>query len=126
MLSRTRTLFQIHGSDGTILNHGFREREWAERHLAAGHYPEGAIIVEHSYESEPAPYERVLFASDVPEVDYPLLLAGMQRFLNMTADAGRPSDAMRSEVRSYLSLGREAYVKAQDWQPQPSYSEPNL
>jgi hypothetical protein len=45
----------------------------------------------------------VLLESSVPEHAYSACIGAMHSFLNATPDAGRPSDAMRSVVASYLA-----------------------
>jgi hypothetical protein len=103
----TKTTYQIVLTDGTILNWGFPTREQSEKDLASGRYDSkithenAAYVREHTYEVTPAPYEQVMIDAEIPADHRIALLTDMQRFLNSTPDAGRPSDAMRSAVRSY-------------------------
>lgn len=96
---KIRTVTQLISADGNVLNFSIGDNpKFIETQLAK--YP-GSYLKDHTYEIEVAPYEKVLIDSGIPESAWPLLCADMQRFLNMSADAGRPSDAMRSAVRAY-------------------------
>jgi hypothetical protein len=97
--------------DGKIINHSVSD------HMAAQGYADrfpGSRYVEEAVEVEVAPYERVLIDSGIPEAHWGLLRADMQRFLNMTPDSGRPSDAMRSAVRAFKAghLTEESFEAA--------------
>ena len=58
-----------------------------------------------------APYEKVLRESTIPACDHASLVEGMRVMLHRTGDAGRPSDAMRSQVSLYGRIGREDYLR---------------
>lgn len=109
--TRTTVRRQLHGADGEIINHSVNEHMLANGY--ADRFP-GSTVVEVEVETEVAPYERVLIDSDIPEEAWPLLKRDMGRFLNMTPDSGRPSDAMRSAVRAFEAghLTEESYAAA--------------
>lgn len=105
------TRFEVLAADGTQLNWGWSLREAADRD-AARHA--GARVVEHTYETEVCASDRVLIDSGIPESEWSLIRADARRALNMTADAGRPSDATRSAVAAYKAghLTEESFAAA--------------
>lgn len=119
--TRTRERQELRAADGTVLNYSVNEHMIARGYLDG--FP-GATLVTVFDEVEVCPYERVLIDSGIGEEHWPLLRADMGRFLNMTADAGRPSDAMRSAVRAFKNgtLTPESFAAAT---PKAHYSEEN-
>lgn len=109
--TRTVTIRRLVAADGTILNWSvsdhMAEQGYADR------FPGSRYVIEQ-VEQEIAPYERVLVDSGIPEEHWSLLRADMQRFLNMSADSGLPSDAMRSAVRAFKAghLTEESFAAA--------------
>lgn len=60
---------------------------------------------------KPCAMDVVFNESGIPDEDRNVVYLMTQRFLNMTSDAGRPSDAMRSTVSSYKQLGRDEFIR---------------
>ena len=89
---------ELQAADGSMLNYSIG----AHRTVAdyADRYP-GCRVVETMEHVEVNASEKVLIDSGISEEHWPLLRADARRMSNMTADAGRPSDAMRSSVRAF-------------------------
>ncbi len=89
---------ELRAADGSCINYS------VSAHMLDNGYQDqfpGSTLVECVSAVEVAPYERVLIDSGIPERHWPHLRASMNRALNMTPDAGRPSDAMRSAVWAF-------------------------
>lgn len=93
-----RTTYRVVAADGSILNWGWPSQEVADRD-AARH--EGATVVRYDYLIEVDASTKVLIDSGIPEQHWPEVRSEAHLAMNMTMDAGRPSDAMRSAVRMW-------------------------
>jgi hypothetical protein len=96
--TRPQTRHELRAADGSTINYSVTE------HMLAGGYADrfpGATVVTIHEHVEVNASERVLIDSGIAEEHWSLLRADARRFGNMTADAGRPSDAMRSAVRAF-------------------------
>lgn len=109
--TRPATRHELQAADGTRINYSVTDHMLANGY--ADRFP-GSRVVTITEDVEVAPYERVLIDSGIPEEHWPLLCRDMQRNLNMTADSGRPSDAMRSAVRAFQAghLTEESFAAA--------------
>ena len=96
--TRTTTRRRLVDADGEIINWSVNDHMVASGY--ADHFPDSRYV-EETVEVEVTASERVLIDSGIAEEHWPLLRADMTRFLNMTPDSGRPSDAMRSAVRAF-------------------------
>lgn len=74
-----------------------------------------------------APYRQVILDAIADGIVLPedesALFGNVTRALNMTADAGRPSDAARSAVREYQMVGREEFLRRMGERPGGYYPE---
>lgn len=89
---------ELVAADGSRINYSVTEhmleQGYADRHP-------GSTVVTIPEVSEVCAYERVMIESGIAEEHWNLLRRDMSRFMNMSADSGRPSDAMRSAVRAF-------------------------
>lgn len=96
---RIHTVHRVLAADGTVLNWGWSNHEAAQDD--ADRRGSGAHVVVHQWEAEVPASDRVLIESGIPEAEWGVLRLAANRAMNMTMDAGRPSDAMRSAVRAH-------------------------
>lgn len=93
-----RVRYEVLAADGSQLNWGWGSQEAGDRD-AARH--EGATVVRHDYLVEVDASTKVLIDSGIPEQHWGEVRSEAHLAMNMTMDAGRPSDAMRSAVRMW-------------------------
>jgi hypothetical protein len=74
-----------------------------------------------------APYRQVIADAiadgSVDPRDEMALFANVTRALNMSRDAGRPSDAARSAVWEYKQVGRDEFLRRMGMKPSGFYPD---
>lgn len=96
--AKPRVRHELVSADGQTINYSVTAYMMANGY---GEQHPGSRVVSRYELREVCAYERVLIDSGIGREHWSKLTTDMQRFLNSSPDAGRPSDAMRSAIYSF-------------------------